>query len=90
VQSVKVWTTEKSLSVDKMRPGRIFECRKQKDDKIQLHVEISRTQSQKLHAALKILGYRTTAELLREHVRRIIAEAEQRAQSETHSQDNPS
>ena len=48
---------------------------KPKNDKIQLHVEIGRSQYRKFQAALKKLGYRTVSELVREHVRRVIAEA---------------
>lgn len=48
---------------------------KPKNDKIQLHVEIGRSQYRKFQAALKKLGYGTVSEVVREHVRRVIAEA---------------
>jgi len=49
---------------------------KPKDDKVQLHVELTRSQLLKFKVALKKMGYRTVSELVREHVRRVIAEAE--------------
>jgi len=48
---------------------------KPKNDKIQLHVEIGRSQYRKFQDALKKLGYRTVSESVREHLRRVIADA---------------
>lgn len=59
----------------------VFE-RRPKNDKIQLHVELTRSQYRKFQAALKKLGYRTISEQVRENVRRVIAEAELTAQDD--------
>ena len=48
---------------------------KTKNDKIQLHVEISRCQAKELKVALEELGYGTCSEMIREHLRNIIAQS---------------
>ena len=54
-----------------------------KNDKVQLHVELERSQHQQLKVAMKKLGYRTLSELVRERcVRWAIAEAKLTAQDD--------
>jgi hypothetical protein len=54
-------------------------------EKIQIHVEVERIQYLQFLAALRKLGYTTVSELMREHIRRIIAEAAKISQEQASS-----
>jgi hypothetical protein len=50
--------------------------RKAIDDKVQLHIVLPRSQYSKIKVVMKILGYMSISELVRENFRKILADAE--------------